>query len=290
MAGASLPPVARIAARRRARRRCGPGKSALADGAFPRSIGGVGGRLPAAVLGAVGRRVASAPGPTGARPPSPAAGLLAGTPANECGMQRHCTPRGARWGALFWRFARRGWHGRPASAGPLRPFWALGGVRRAGWRVPRRAPLPLVSGRRRPGRRPVSRRAASWFAACSGSWRGALGLGRLPFVPPPLLGCAGLVGGPACLAAGVGAPVCAAAVPPAGRPAALPRPAAVAALASSAPGAVHDAAHVATPIWESRRASCVRLSLAWSAAMPNPTCTPTRTSVRVISRVSAPRM
>ena len=171
-------------------------KSALADGASPRSIGGVGGRLPAAVLGAVGRREASAPGPTGARPPSPAVGLLAGSPANERGMQRHCTPRGARWGALFWRFARRGWHGRPASAGPLRPVWALGGIRRAGWRFQRRAPLPLVSGRRRPGRRPVSRRVASWLAACSGLWRGASGLGRLPFVPPPLLGCAGLAGGP----------------------------------------------------------------------------------------------
>ena len=215
-------------------------KSVLADGASPRSIGGVWGRLPAAVLGAVGRREASAPGPTGARPPSPAVGLLAGSPANERGMQRHCTPRGARWGALFWRVARRGWHGRPASAGPLRPVWALGGIRRAGWRFQRRAPLPLVSGRRRPGRRPVSRRVASWLAACSGLWRGASGLGRLPFVPPPLLGCAGLAGGPACLAAGVGSPVCAAAVPPAGRPAALPRPAAVAALASSAPGAVRS--------------------------------------------------
>lgn len=42
------------------------------------------------------------------------------------------------------------------------------------------------------------------------------------------------------MAAGVGSPVCAAAVPPAGRPAALPRPAAVAALASSAPGAVRS--------------------------------------------------
>ena len=54
--------------------------------------------------------------------------------------------------------------------------------------------------------------------------------------------------------------------------------------------AVVEAAQAATPACARRIASWCRLSPEWSAATPRAICTPVFTTVRVISRVSAPRM